>query len=82
MAAVNTLLISGVVMYSKPEDRRSLTLTVAQWERLEQLAASTDSKATKGGSKAQGSAVGNPSWRALIRRIADGELVISEKVEK
>lgn len=50
------------------EDRRSLTLTVAQWKRLEELAASTNSGATRGPEK------GKSSWRALIRRIASGEL--------
>jgi Zn-dependent protease with chaperone function len=55
-----------------PEDRRSLTLTVSQWKRLEELAASTNSVSTKGPEK------GKSSWRALIRRIASGELKVIE----
>lgn len=55
------------------EDRRSLTLTVAQWKRLEELAASTGSISTKGPEK------GKPSWRALMRRIASGELTVEAK---
>lgn len=55
-----------------PEDRRSLTLTVVQWKRLEELAASTNSASTKGPEK------GKSSWRALIRRIASGELKVIE----
>lgn len=50
--------------------RRSLELTESQWQRLEQLAVATDSRAEKGPSK------GKPSWRSLIRRIASGEIEI------
>jgi hypothetical protein len=50
--------------------RRSLELTENQWQQLEQLAAATDSKAEKGPSK------GKPSWRTLIRRIAEGDIKI------
>lgn len=52
--------------------RRSLELTEAQWQQLEALAVATDSRAEKGPSKDQ------PSWRTLIRRIAEGELRINK----
>ena len=50
--------------------RRSLELTEAQWQQLEELAVATGSKAEKGTSK------GKPSWRTLIRRIAEGDIKI------
>lgn len=50
--------------------RRSLELTEAQWQGLEEKAVATDSKAEKGPSK------GEHSWRTLIRRIAEGEIEV------
>jgi len=50
--------------------RRSLELTEAQWQCLEQLAIATESKAEKGPTK------GKPSWRTLMRRIAEGDIKI------
>lgn len=50
--------------------RKSLTLTPQQWQALEAIAASTESKATAG------TTTGEPSWRALIRRIADKEITL------
>lgn len=55
--------------------RKSLTLTPEQWQALDALAAETKSKATAG------TTTGEPSWRALIRRIADKEVPIL-KVDK
>jgi hypothetical protein len=49
-------------------ERRSLELTPEQWAALEQLAAKTNSLAPTGPD------AGRPSWRTLIRRIADHEL--------
>jgi len=50
--------------------RRSLELTEAQWQWLGQLAVATKSKAEKGPAK------GKPSWRTLMRRIAEGDIKI------
>ena len=49
------------------EVRESFTLSVAQFEHLEELARLTDSK------NIAGSAAGQTSWRALLRRIAKGD---------
>lgn len=51
---------------------RHIQLTNEQWARLEGLAQMTGSVATKGPT----AYVGRPSWRALVRRIAEGELVL------
>ena len=45
--------------------RQSTKLTDADWRRLDDLAAATGSTYR-----------GRPSWRALLRRIAQGDLVI------
>ena len=47
-----------------------LKLTDEQWEMLLQLAAATGSLAPTGTS------AGQPSWRTLIKRIADGEFIL------
>lgn len=48
--------------------RQSLKLTPVQWDALKRLAAETGSVAPTGPS------AGQPSWRTLIKRIADGEI--------
>jgi hypothetical protein len=53
--------------------RRSLELTPAQWQRLEDMAAALDTTAPTG------SNAGKPSWRTLIKKIANGSLDISRK---
>ena len=62
------------------QKRYSIELTIEEWRSLDKLALSTNSKATRGGHKDKGSAVGLPSWRALIRRIAKGEIKLIESV--
>ena len=52
-------------------ERRSLELTPAEWRALERLAADTASEAPTGPN------AGRPSWRTLIKRIADNELTIT-----
>lgn len=52
--------------------RRSVKLSPADWQQLQDIAAATDSLATKG------IKTGQPSWRALIRRIARKELEVYE----
>lgn len=52
--------------------RRSIELTEAQWQQLEELANATESIAQKGPHK------GYSSWRTLIRRLAIGELRIKK----
>ncbi len=56
---------------SKDFERRSLELTPAEWRALERLAADTASEAPTGPN------AGRPSWRTLIKRIADNELTIT-----
>ena len=51
---------------------KSITLTETQWANLDRLAINTESLST-GGPRAT---VGQPSWRAMIRRIAEGELFV------
>lgn len=53
-----------------PSELRCLKLPPDSWQRLEALAQATDSVARAGPYR------GSPSWRTLIRRIADGELQI------
>jgi len=48
--------------------RESIELTAAEWLALEQLAADTKSLAARGPKAKQ------PSWRILIKRIANGEI--------
>lgn len=55
-------------MIASQHVRRSLTLSVEEWRALEAIARQTNSTATAG------PATGGDSWRALIRRIAQGEL--------
>jgi len=50
--------------------RESIPLTRMQWKALERIAAETGSIAERGDN------AGNPSWRTLLRRMADGELTV------
>lgn len=50
--------------------RQSIKLQVVLWEKLENLAIQTNSISLRG------SKTGKPSWRVLIRRIANGELEV------
>ncbi len=52
-------------------ERRSIELTPAEWRALERLAAETGSEAPTGPN------AGRPSWRTLIKRIADNDLTIA-----
>jgi hypothetical protein len=51
--------------------RESIKLTSTQWLALTKLAAKTKSVATTTTDR-------RPSWRAMVRRLADGELRISK----
>jgi hypothetical protein len=53
-------------------ERKSIPLTPAQWASLARVAAETNSYAERGPS------TGEPNWRTLLRRIADGELIVTE----
>ncbi len=57
---------------SKPI-RKSLELTPAQWQRLDELAAAVDATAPTG------SNAGQPSWRSLVKEIANETIIISRK---
>lgn len=50
--------------------RRSTTLAPEDWERLDHLAALTQSTATTGTES------GKPSWRALLRRIVRNQHIL------
>ena len=50
--------------------RESFTLTDGQFAALEKLAVDTKSTCVKG------VRIGEPSWRALLRRVATGELLV------
>ena len=60
-------------MTPKLFQRRSLELTAAEWEVIESLAAETESIAPSGPN------VGKPSWRTLIKRIADKEITLQPR---
>lgn len=53
------------------QQRRSTTLAPEDWERLDRLAALTNSTAITGTS------AGQPTWRALLRRIVRNESIMS-----
>ena len=55
---------------SEQQKRQSLNLSDENWEALDRLAAETRSLAIVGATQ------GRPSWRALVRRLATGELTI------
>jgi len=52
------------------QPRRSTTLAPEDWERLDRLAALTQSTASAGPE------YGTPSWRALLRRIIRNEKIL------
>lgn len=56
------------------QKRESVELRLDEWAKLESIAQSTESIAAPG--KRGGERC--PSWRVLLRRIAKGELVVSE----
>jgi hypothetical protein len=60
-------------MTPKLFQRRSLELTAAEWEVIESLAAETESIAPSGPN------VGKPSWRTLLKRIADKEITLQPR---
>lgn len=60
-------------MNSKQPQPISLRLYDHEVKTLTAIAAQTDSKA------ATGTNAGKPSWRTLIKRIANGELEVTEK---
>jgi hypothetical protein len=62
----------GKQMNHSPE-RRSLELTADQWRRLEALARQFQATAPTGPN------AGEPSWRTLIKRIAEGQIHLSEQ---
>jgi len=53
-------------------ERKSIPLTPAQWAELDRIAEETNSTADRGPT------TGKAGWRALLRRIADGELIVME----
>lgn len=57
-------------------ERRSLILTPEEWATLERLAETTDSRAPTGPN------AGEPSWRTLIKRIADQEITITKPLPR
>ena len=60
-------------MTPKLFQRRSLELTAAEWQTLEELAAATESTAPSGPN------AGKPSWRTLIKRITDKEITFQPR---
>ena len=54
-------------------EQRNLSLTPDQWLALEALAVATNSRATRGTRAHQ------HSWRKLVERIADGEIIMVER---
>lgn len=61
---------------SKNFVRRSIDLTAEQWKQLQQLAEEHRSLAITGSRAKQ------PSWRALLKEIADGTLIILRKEQE
>lgn len=57
------------------QQRRSLPLQSHEWQRLEELAVETGSVATRGRT------AGEPSWRNLVKRIANGSLMLDRELE-
>jgi len=56
--------------------RASLKLTEEEWRNLQGIAAATSSLAPTG------TTAGKPAWRTLIKRIADGELLVSRRANE
>lgn len=57
----------------KDFQRRSLELTPAEWQALERLAAEHDTTAPTGAT------AGKPSWRSLIKAIANGAITLTPR---
>lgn len=57
----------------KQFNQRSLKLTAEEWATLERLAAETNS------TPPTGTTAGRPSWRTLIKRIANQKLTIAKE---
>jgi len=60
---------------SNTTTRRPLDLSPHQWQRLDQLAIETNSREPVG----RGHDTRTPTWQRMIRRIADGDLLLSER---
>ena len=60
-------------MPTKDFIRRSLKLTPEEWEHLESLAAQLHTVALRGPT------TGQPSWRTLIKEIAQGRIELTRK---
>ena len=60
-------------MKSKNNKRESIVLTLNQWISLHSIAIE------QGALAAPGKRTGLPSWRTLIRMIAEGEVILSKK---
>lgn len=52
------------------KNRKSIELSASDWERLDQIAFEVGAKASVGPK------VGETGWRALVRQIAQGKLVV------
>lgn len=57
---------------AKNTKRQSIPLTPEQWAALKRVATETNSTANRGPTTT------HPNWRTLLRRIADGELTVTE----
>lgn len=66
-------MIATIVIKLHRMKRESLTLTSKQWISLQSIATE------QGALAAPGKRTGLPSWRTLIRMIADGELIVCKK---
>jgi len=55
------------------DEQRSIPLPPELWQRLDELAVETSSLARRGVN------FGKPSWRTMIRRIAEGEIILRVK---
>ena len=60
-------------MKSKNNKRESVVLTLKQWISLHSIAIE------QGAFAAPGKRTGLPSWRTLLRMIAEGEIILSRK---
>lgn len=60
---------------ARKQERRSLPLSVGEWEQLEKLADRFRTLAPTGTS------AGSPSWRSMIKAIAKGDLLVCEVYE-
>lgn len=58
--------------FRRAYSRRNVNLLLYQWIALDRIAHETKSICTRGTRR------GNRSWRCLLRRIAEGELIVTE----